>query len=594
MAAIPPRLVASLVLALGVLGSSSAAAVERYALSVFHFNLQYVAGGMVGFAGEPNPETDLDNDAIEDLIITESFAPVIDLFERHPSWGTDIELQGYFLDVLAERHPAVLAKLRKLAKSGQIDVVSFHYSDQLFIAYPAADWERSQALTRETFEKHDVPLSRSVFCQEGQSGEGLARRMAERGYRNMVWPKNLWIFQHGDFEPAPLYRFGDGFLVVGGKGARFSQGSTEVELTWTFLDDGELLATNDFNPYFPDLFRHSPEAVKEYEDRLLALEADGWDIATVDEYVDRVKDRVPLADPPPLLDGTWQPGSTNGVSKWLGNSGLWPGERDNHVRSLNALGHRELVAAETAATAAGLDARAELDAAWRLLFLGQVTDASGINPFRGEIEYGIAHTTESLRIARDVIRRTRHALGAATLAIDPGAGSIDAGGGDPLRGTAMPAPPLEISVVPEELVPEASWELVEPGHYRVALRFAPSDWRETTIRFPGELADEFVTTRALLDSEPAVYRRSQFTFEQFHLPLPTGMVSLGPNRFVIQDQAFTKLAAEISRSSGDVSFRDATLPMEEPSTWVFHLVDGSAEQAVEAARRINVERRLAR
>ena len=99
------------------------------------------------------------------------------------------------------------------------------------------------------------------------------------------------------------------------------------------------------------------------------------------------------------LDGTWQPNSTEGVSRWLGAGGLWGiNERDNDVRSLGAMAHRELLAAETIAKAAGLDVKEEIDGGFRLLFLGEVSDGTGINPFRGEIEYAIGHFTEALRI----------------------------------------------------------------------------------------------------------------------------------------------------------------------------------------------------
>lgn len=583
-----------LLVALSVLAfASPGAAQERYALGVFHFNLQYVAGGMMGFSFLPNEALDLDNDAVEDLIITESFAPVIDLYEKHPKWGVDIELQGYFLDVLAARHPAVLAKLRKLAKSGQIDVVSFHYSDQLFIGYPEEDWRRSQALTQATFVKHDVPLSRTVFCQEGQAGEALAKRMQELGYRNMVWPKNLWSFQHGDQPAEPLYAFGDVFLVQGGKGSTYQQGSLDLGVTWTFLDDGELLATGDLNPYLPDVFKHKPEAVKKYEDELLALEAQGYLIVTVDQYVDAVKDRVPHAPLPPLFDGTWQPNSTTGVLRWLGGKGIWEGERDNEVRSLGALAHRELVAAETAAKVAGLDARAELDGAWRLLALGQVTDASGINPFRGEAEYGIAHCTEALRIARGVIRRAKDAVGQASVSIDPEAGSMTAGAPAELRGEPA-AGPFEPSSSSGDRVVTSSWESLGAGHHRLELVIGPGTSTKVSVVFPGELEDELVTTRALDDAALAKYRRSDFTFESFQLALPTGLVSLGKSRFLIKDQGRVHLAAKITRESGDVEMRDETLAAGESATWVFHVVEGTAEQALAVARSVNVNRRLGR
>ncbi|MCC6902702.1 MAG: hypothetical protein IT377_27265 [Polyangiaceae bacterium] len=581
-----------LALALAALATSLAwpsAAQEKFALGLFHFNLQYVAGGMLGFWAIPNADLDLENDAIEDMIVTESFAPVIDLYEKHPSWGVDIELQGYFLDALAARHPKVLEKLRTLAKSGQIDVVSFHYSDQLFVGYPAESWKRSQALTQATFDKYDVPLSRTVFCQEGQAGEAIASRMSELGYRNMVWPKNLWTYQHGDQPAQPLYGFGDVLAVQGGKGAS----SPDVELTWTFLDDGELLATGDLNPYFPDVFRHKPEAVKKYEDELLALEAQGFAIVTVDKYVDAVKDKVPHAPMPPLLDGTWQPKSTNGVLRWLGGKGIWPGERDNEVRSLGALAQRELLAAETAAKSVKLDARAELDAAWRLLSLGQVTDASGINPFRGEVEYGIAHCTEALRVARDVIRRAKAEAGEGLVTIDPAAGSMSPGAAAELRGTTTDAPlELDIDAGDREVV--TGWEQVEAGHHRVEITFGAGTSTKVRVSFPGTLEDEFVTTRALADDALATYRRSDFSFESFQLALPIGLVSLAKQRFLIKDQARVHLAAKVTRESGDIEIVDETLAAEEGATWVFHLFEGTAEQALALARSINVTRRVSR
>ncbi len=588
------RAVATLAAALLLLVSSAQARADKYVLSVFHFNVQYVAGGLVGFSFLPDPALDLDNDVIEDLIVTQSFAPVLDLYEKHPTWGTNIELQGYLLDVLAARHPAVLDKLRKLAKSGQIEVVSFHYSDQLFIGYPEEDWERSQALTAATFAKHDIPLSRTVFCQEGQSGEAMAQRFAEVGYRNMVWPKNLYSYQHGDFDAAPLYQFGDGYMIAGAKGVSYSNAGTDIEVQWSFLDDGELFATNDLNPYFADVFKTHPEVVKEKEDALLALEAQGYKITTVDKYVEAVKDLVTPVAPPPLMDGTWQPNSTDAVFKWLGKNGIWPGERDNHVRSLGALAHRELVAAETAAKVSGIDARGRLDSAWRLLFLSEVTDASGINPFRGEVEYGLAHATESLRIARSVINDAKASTHQREVSIDPAADTMSDGPGeDDLIGEPTSAP-FELKVTPGDRSADVSWEQVAPNHRRVTVQFGEGLSNEVSVTFPGELVDDLVVTRALADSMPVTYHRSDFTFDGFYLALPIGLVSLGPSLFLIKDMARVHLAAHITRDSGDIGFTDQTLADFDTPTWVFHVFEGSAEDAVALARRINVQRRLSR
>ena len=198
----------SAAVALTAPGTADAAS-QKFALSMMHFNIQYVAGGLFGFFPTPDPVIDLDAEQVEDSIVRESFEPVLDLFLAHPTWGANMELQGYMLDVMAARHTDVLDKLRTLAKAGRIEVVSFHYSDQIFLAYPREDWERSVTLDQATFAKHDIPLGKAVFCQEGQAGVGTAAAMAAHGYETLVFPKNLFTYQHGDAERAPLYHWGD-------------------------------------------------------------------------------------------------------------------------------------------------------------------------------------------------------------------------------------------------------------------------------------------------------------------------------------------------------------------------------------------------
>ncbi len=569
---------------------------EKFALQLFHYNVQYVCGGTIGFTGEKKvPELDLDNDEIEDRIITESFEPIVDLFAMHPTWGVDLEMQAYMLDVIAARHPALLEKVRGLAKTGQIDINSFHYSDQLFVAYPQQDWEKSQDLTAVTFDKHDVPLSRSVFCQEGQAAPAMAQKMAERGYRTMAWPKNLWKFQHDNLNPQPLYTFGDVLMVQAGKDISYDDGTTTIDVNWTFFNDGELLATGDANPYLVEFFVHDPEAVAAYEQELLDLEAAGYVIATIDQYVERIQSIVTPAAPPPLLDGTWQPDSTNGVSRWLGRQGVWQGqERDNHVRTAGAQAHREIVAAETIAEAAGISARAPLDAAWRMLFLGQVTDATGINPFRGEIQYGMAHLAESMRIARDVTRESKAAMGLTSALIEPSTGKVSQGGTNAeLRGTPATAALAIVIDANDRSVTEA-WERIGEGHWRVALEFGPGTYPRIAVTFPGELEDELTLGLSLDDASPSTFVRSAFNFETFHFALPTGYIGLGAGRFVIKDMATVHLVAEVRRDAADVLFVDETALPEETQRWVFHVLDASADAAAAQAIAINVSRRLIR
>jgi uncharacterized protein (DUF2249 family) len=158
------------------------------------------------------------------------------MLERHPTWSMDIELQAYMIEVLAERHSDVLDRLRALAESGQVELVSFHYSDQLWTAYPARDQAFSLDETRRVFSEHDLPLSRVVFSQEGQMGPGALLRMGEWGYDIAILPHNLAEHIAGAEPTHALWDAGGVTVIMGGTGE-----ATEAwSMGWHFMDDGEL------------------------------------------------------------------------------------------------------------------------------------------------------------------------------------------------------------------------------------------------------------------------------------------------------------------------------------------------------------------
>ena len=561
----------------------------RFALAVLHFNVQYVAGGMDGFGVVAD---DRSAEQIEDQIVKESFEPVLDLFMAYPTWGHDIEMQGYMLDVIAARHPGVLAKLQTLTGRGQIEVMSFHYADQLFLAFPRAAWDHSVTLNRTTFQKWLVPLSGSVFCQEGQAGMGMAGAMHDNGYDVLVWPKNLFSYQRGE-APEVLYAFGDRAMITSNDLTKIAVGADTVTLDWTFFDDGELLATGGNNPYFPSIFVKSDKAVKDYESKLAGLEASGYSISTVSKYVSAVRAlagaKTPPPAPPPLLDGTWQPNSTDGIEKWLGGRGLlFRDERDNDVRSLQALAQREILVAETLAKQAG-GVPPDIAYAWRLLALGEVSDASGINPFRGEVEYGLAHAAEALRIARDVIASSKTKLGiTGTAAIDTATGSVTPGA--PPADASTPVDlPIAITANAGDRDASVSASKLEDGHFVVTAR-APAAAGDSdgnfAVTFPGTLGD-IVYTPGLTDS-PVAIARDGFVFDHFYLALSDGLVGLGGGWFAIEDQSAVHAGARSTKTSGDVTFPDDTAHADETQTWRFHLVQGDMARAAGVARALNV------
>ena len=125
---------------------------EKYAIGMFHFNLQYVAGDY----------------KIENRIIRESLYPALQFFEKNKKYKADFEIQGYGIEVLAEEHPKVFKLFKKLVNRGQIELVIAHYSDQLFIGYPALDLQKSIEISDKILDKYVLKRSRVFFGQEIQ------------------------------------------------------------------------------------------------------------------------------------------------------------------------------------------------------------------------------------------------------------------------------------------------------------------------------------------------------------------------------------------------------------------------------------------
>ena len=167
----------------------------RYSLSIFHFNIQYVAGGLDDYLG-----TTASNDEIEDAIITESFAPLVDLFDRHPDWGASFEMQGYMLEVMAQRHPEISKKFFKLVRRGQLDLMSFHWSDQLVTALTTQDMDWSWDENQWVFKSLCLPRAPVHFLQEGQFGPGIALYAQQKNGETVVLPRNLMKYH---VDPAP-------------------------------------------------------------------------------------------------------------------------------------------------------------------------------------------------------------------------------------------------------------------------------------------------------------------------------------------------------------------------------------------------------
>ena len=582
---------------------------RKFSLSMFHFNLQYVPGGLQGFPSghDQNPDFDLDHEAVEDLIITESFEPVLDLFLAHPGWKVNLEMQAYMVEVMQQRHPGVLAKLKQLVDAGRAELSSVHYSDQLLLAYPRRGMEWSFDLMDEVFASVGFSPGPVVFAQEGQFGEGMAEFLARRGRTILGLSKNLFRYQHaGALDTAPAaFSLGQSTVVLLGR----SFATPQVEVEWNFFDDGELLATGGQAPYMGKAFQKSDSAIAAYEQELLDAEARGFEIAGITDFVGYLEaQNLPLPELPRMLDGTWQPQSTDSMKRWLGASGLldlaYGCERDNQVLTQNTVAHHWLRVAETVIAHAEKQELIEtgsLRERWfeclRHLLWAQVSDASGINPFLKEVQYGLFHGGEAQRCAQAIIDELTPGMGGPYLEVDTE------------RGTVAPVDDLPFgqSDAVAALLTAADGYLVEaPGRtvheqwerlggkdnlYRLTLTVSPpqNGERQLSVVFPHTDADGFDLMPGLVEDRVVSYPAGSFAFEEgrISLPLPAGLVRLREGLWLIQQTDTVHVAATF-RLDDRVRFVDETLDPDGEVQWVFWLYQGEEADALALARHLNL------
>ncbi len=553
---------------------------DKYAVAVYHFNLQYVAGGLEAFwedVGEPPAWEGLDitDEGVQDAIIVESFVPLLELYAAHPEWGGDFELQGLMVDVIAERHPDVLALMQELSDAGNVSFDSFHYSDELWTAQPVQAIQRSYRDTVEAFDRHGITHAQSFFTQEGQFAPGMAAVIPE-GSVAMI-PRNLFGLHYPDSERQPLYTLGDGrYATIGGH----SWATDSVQVSWTFMDDGELLATGDIPPYLYPAFVHDPAEVAEYEQRLLDLEAEGYAIVSVEAAMDALLASGFAPEPlPPFIDGAWQPDDTANVGLWMGDGGGWADdEADGAVR---AGYHRAFRDVRIAELIVGEDDPA-VRLGWTELALGGVSDSTGWNPYRTEVTYGLDHQAAAREAVATILAAQQLTLTGAGCPIgrlsgDDGSAACAVAAAD--RRTEADAQDDLLTVLPGATTAEAAWfeDDAYPGATGVAVTFSGIRLAADPERAI-EIASTAESVRILSAGQSETL--SDVPLELFDeeipiaVPLAGGLLHLGDDLWLVPDPQTTHLGARVHPDSGVVRFHDETAGLEDVETWELYFVEG--------------------
>jgi hypothetical protein len=581
-------------------------------VTLYHFNIQYVAGGMQGYPDgiSHDPQFYLSEAQVEDMIISQSFAPILDILLRHPAWHVDLEMQGRMVEILAERHSDTLNNLRTLAKRGQVELVSLHYSDQLFLAYPRRDLERSIARNKAVFAANDLPLSTVDFNQEGQFNEGLLQVLHDNGYTIAVLASNLPAFEHGSYPSAFMTESGVDVAVSGGGVIG------DMSVDWDGPGDGELIVTGGNSPYEGTDNFHTHDAgssgsLQSFEDERTAFEQAGVQQLTISEMVAQAHARGTFAPLPPLTDGDWRPTSTHNMLRWMGGLGglydlFTPTEKDNAVLTLNVQASMDVAACEAVVAWAkdkpGAKARAQaLDEAGQELALAQVSDSTGWTPWLGEVNYSLTHGQN----ARDAALKCIDApelRGHALRTVDTQTGAV--ADGQPLIPTldgGVIDPPLDVKLDWTDADGAADagrtvtmvWKKLSDERTELTVDaskgFGPHD-RLLSLTFPMDDGfDHIVYSPALEEDQQRDLTPDQFVDGLEHtLPTPNGLVALGPNHWLLKDTRQVHLAALVRPKQHEVELRDESIRADEPAHWRIEILTASPQRALELANRLNV------
>lgn len=557
---------------------------DKFSLSLFHYNIQYIAGG---------------GEKYENAIIRIGFEPILDILLRHPEWKFSIEMQGYMLEIMADRFPKTFDKLKQLVKNCQVEFISFHYSDQLFLAYPEIDMQWSFELNKAVFDRYGLFPSSVVFTQEGQFGEGMLRFMSKNGLNIGLYPKNLFKYFLGKIAPAPLYTKHNTYVVIVGAGIDYG----DIKVDWSFFNDGELLATGGFSPYFVDTgnYKVDEESIRKYEEELLQKEKEGYKITSIGNYVATILARGIKPEPlPPLLDGTWQPDDTNNIHRWMGDA-KGQIDRDNKVLTSNyearkfVLSYENLIRYAKDKKIETKKYEEELTKAKRHLAFAEVSDSTGWYPNQTEVNYSLDNAKNAKETSISGINSLGERLGfMKTIKIDNYSNVI----------SEVDSP--EVVLIDEECKEQFFTEIVSDyysyetfckkiNEFRTDVRvvFVPKDKSATksvTMTFPFE-TEEIEYVPALMDNEDikdaiVSYNKTDFVRTELNTSLATGLIKIGNDKYFIKHCEYFHISPFINFETKRLTFIDNS-PEADGFEWRFSIIKGDKTKAFEEMKRIN-------
>ncbi|MHA1730634.1 MAG: hypothetical protein ACTSU5_01755 [Promethearchaeota archaeon] len=364
--------------------------------SYYHANIQFRAG----------------NEESYDEIFNQSLVHILEMYDRHPSWRWTLECQGLLVEMAHENYTHVYDLIREQNLRGQLELVVPQYSHALAVAYGYKDFADSINYSRWLLEEqYGLTISDVIVLQEGQWLPAFGQ-VAHLGFDTFVVSRDQLSY-HNYFPHQPILEWDYGgvkahvmpvpWLPI------FEAGVYHHQLA---LSDSERINTGDIDG--PYEWNYNPDKMRQVEARHEELERLGNKFLTLSEWKDYCIEHGYLEKMGRFMpESHWTPNRHQSVSRWM----AWgTGETDDgQVHARNFYTRNLLLAAEVlledskAAIPAAKygEFRLNLTTAAKHLWMAQVTDTSGVNPNKVELQYAVNNTALAQSIAREVISAIR-------------------------------------------------------------------------------------------------------------------------------------------------------------------------------------------
>jgi len=105
-------------------------------------------------------------DDVFESAYAKSYLPFVELLERHPAIRLGLHYSGSLLEWIERAHPEYFARLRALAKRGQVEIVGGGFYEPILIAIPPQDRHEQVTRLQDYIEKHFHARPRGAWLAE--------------------------------------------------------------------------------------------------------------------------------------------------------------------------------------------------------------------------------------------------------------------------------------------------------------------------------------------------------------------------------------------------------------------------------------------